>query len=77
MRCPHARKKKNITLTDDQVRYIRNNFHTIQRKLLPGILGITKGKLDANLHIMEGLEFKKTRPRKSATAAGFFDWDNY
>jgi hypothetical protein len=71
-KCP----KKRLTITPEQEKFIRENFGKIKRKHLPDMLGITKGKLDANLHIMKGLPISQNaRKRKdhNQTSGEYFD----
>ncbi len=73
------RLQKNLTISKDQEMFIRDNWGKMSRKEIRIRIGITKGKFDANLNIMEGLVFKKTNTKKihKVIDTGIFDMDNY
>lgn len=73
------RKKKypkvRLTITPEQEMVIRENWGKVQRMELRKMLGITRGKLDANLNRMKDLPVREysNKKRQEGFKEGMFN----
>ena len=72
-------EQKTISLTPDQVDFIKSNYLSLTRIEIAKQLGITVGKLGGNMRMLD-LNYKQiTKPKivKELTSEGFYNEQDY
>ena len=68
------RLQQNITITEDQVKVVKEKFGTVKNHLLAKEIGVNYGKLSSNLRL---LGLTKPRTAKIIQMEGYFDINKF